>query len=99
MRMRPDQVPEPSQRPRPVGLGMTGVMDVRVAGYGPVPGLAPVNVAGAIRTRLRISHATQDARNIRLQHVNNSDLHASAKHLQQPGQADASSSPSRSRTR
>ncbi len=58
-----------------------------------------VNMAIATGTRLRISHATQDACNIRLQHINNSHPHANAKHPQPPCQADAPSSLSRRRTR
>ena len=53
-----------------------------------VTGLVRVPVAVAVI--VRIGHDTQDARNIRLQHVNNSHPHANAKHPQ-PGQAGASS--------
>ncbi len=94
---------------------MPGPLVVRVAVAGSLPGpsLGPeavplhgpvnvgrlVNMAIATGTRLRISHATQDACNIRLQHVNNSHPDANANHPQPQRQADEPSSLSRRRTR
>jgi DNA-directed RNA polymerase subunit L len=40
-----------------------------------------VDVADVIRARLRITHETQDARPIRLQHIDNCDPDASARDL------------------
>ena len=141
MRMRPDQVPEPSQPSRSLGLGIPGAAGEAVpapkmpapvakkpapvakkpapvakkpAPVAKKPGLVdmpgPVEMPGPVRmpglvdvasapgTRPRISHDIQDAWNIRLQHVNNSQPGANAKHPQ-PGQADTPSSLSSCRTR
>ncbi|MDX6334731.1 MAG: hypothetical protein QOG05_2071 [Streptosporangiaceae bacterium] len=71
-------------------MDMAALMDM--AG----PGL--VGMADGTRSRLRISHGIQDARIIRLRHLDNSHPSANAKHPQ-PGQAVASSSLSSWRTR
>jgi hypothetical protein len=94
VRVGPDEMPEPPQRagapgvrrpgPRPaaVPMGMTrlGTM-IRVMGRtGPPSRTVLVSVAtGAGPGRLRISHGIQDARNIRLQHLDNSQPRATAK--------------------
>ncbi len=71
----PDLVPEPSPPARPARVRRSGPVNM------PVPagmtGLA--NVAGAAQDRLGISHGTQDARNLRLQHLHNSHPGATAK--------------------
>ena len=103
MRMRPDQVPEPSQPSRSVSLGIPGAVGVDMPVPVPkMPGLVDMrgllHASSARGTRLRISHDIQDAWNIRLQHVNNSQPGANAKHPQS-GQAGTSSSLSRGRPR
>jgi hypothetical protein len=104
MRVRPDEVPEPSQRARAVGVrrpgpgpvaglvGMTGLVGTGrpaataglVGAAGPVRMTWPVSVASVTPARLRISHDIQDARNIWLQHLDNSQQGATANHPQ-PG--------------
>jgi hypothetical protein len=86
-------------------VAVAGSLDGPSLGPEAVPLHGPVNVgrlvnrAIATGTRLRISHATQDACNIRLQHVNNSHPDANANHPQPQRQADEPSSLSRRRTR
>ena len=70
MRMRPHQVPERSRAPWPLGVVMAG--PVTVPGLVAVPGLVPMPGL----------HDIQDARLIRLQHVNNSQPGATANHAQ-----------------
>ena len=72
MRVRPDEVPEPSQRAGAVGARRPGPGPVAVLGAtaGPVrmtgPGgsARPVRMTGVTPARLRISHDIQDAWNI-----------------------------------
>jgi hypothetical protein len=104
MRVRPDEVPEPSQHagapaarrpgPGPVAVlvatarpvSMTGLLRTTgpVRMTGPVGTAGPVSVAGVTPARLRISHDIQDAWNIWLQHLDNSQPGATANHPQ-PG--------------
>jgi hypothetical protein len=73
-------VPQPSQHSRPVGMIMPGPIGVIVARL--------VDVADAIQARLWVTHDTQDARPIRLQHVDNCDPDASAKDLVDQGRSN-----------
>jgi hypothetical protein len=86
MRVRPDEVPEPSQRaaaPAACRPG-PGPVAVLVATAGLVGTAGPVGVASVTPARLRISHDIQDAWNIWLQHLDNSQPRATANHPQ-PG--------------
>lgn len=74
-------VPVPGRVPVAVPLRVRVRVPVAVAGL--------VDVACATRTRLPISHDTQDARNIRLQHLDNSYRGATANHPQVHGQLNA----------
>lgn len=89
MRMRPDQVPEPSQPSWPVSVPRAGLVTVlrlvRMTGL--------VTVTSVTQAWLRISHDTQDARIIPLQHLDNNHPHATAKHPQ-PGRPHACAVPS-----
>jgi hypothetical protein len=90
MRVRPDKVPEPSQRARTVGVRRPGPRPVAVlVGMtrpvrmtGPVRVTGPVRMASVSPARLRMSHAIQDAWKIRLQHLDNSQPGATANHPQ-----------------
>ena len=73
--MRAQRVPQSSQRSRPVGMTMPRIVGMTMLG------LVDVAMLGTIQAGLRITHSTQDARTIRLQHVDNSDPDASAKDL------------------
>jgi hypothetical protein len=98
MRVRPDEVPEPSQRagavcarrpgPGPVAVLGATARPVRMTGpvgtAGPVGMTGPVGVASVTPARVRISHDIQDAWNIWLQHLDNSQPGATANHPQ-PG--------------
>jgi len=66
--MRAQQVPKPAKHPRPAGMKM------------PVP----VGVTRAAAPSLRIAHDAQDARRIRLQHINNNHSNVTAKDPQTP---------------
>ena len=66
--MRAQHMPEPFDHSWPAGMNM------------PVP----VGVIGAAVASLRIAHDAQDARRIRLQHLNNNHANATAKDSQPP---------------
>ncbi len=85
MRMRPDQVPEPSQPAWPMGVRSARLVAVRMTGL--------VTMTSVTQAWLRISHDIQDARLIPLQHLDNSHPHANAKHPQ-PGRPHACALPS-----
>jgi hypothetical protein len=50
-----------------------------------------MSMASVTPARLRISHGIQDARKIRLQHLDNSHPHAAAKDPQQAGRGPGTS--------
>lgn len=77
-------------------MGLAGLMSG--ARLGAMAGSSLADMAAGTRTRLLISHDIQDAWINRLRHLDNSHPCASAKYPQ-PGQAVASSSLSRWRTR
>ena len=81
--MRPDEVPEPSQPAGAVGVRQPGPVAVVISMTGLVSMAGLVSVASVTPARLRISHGIQDARKIRLQHLDNSHPHAAAKDPQQ----------------
>jgi hypothetical protein len=86
MRVRPDEVPEPSQRAGARGARRPGPGPVAVlaATVGTVGTAGPVGVASVTPVRLRISHDIQDACNFWLQHLDNSQPGATANYPQ-PG--------------
>jgi hypothetical protein len=68
MGMRSQHMPKPVEHSRPAGMNMSVPVGVI---QGPVPSL-------------QIAHDAQDARRIRLQHINNNHPNAIAKHSQTP---------------
>jgi hypothetical protein len=78
-------MPEPSQPAGAAGVRRPGPVAVVMSVTGPVVmSLARlVSVASVTRARRGISHGIQDARKIRLQHLDNSHPHAAAKDPQQ----------------
>ena len=74
--MRTQHVPQSSQRSGPRDMIMPRNMGMTMLG------LVHVAMPGTIQAGPRITHGTQDARTIRLQHVDNCHPDASAKDLQ-----------------